>query len=78
MKNNGWFIAVIFSTLTVWGLVLFALVCFQGIQINGLENQIAEVQTQNYELTLKLEETEQKCQRMTDTCIDVLSNKRWE
>lgn len=78
MKNNGWFIAAIFSTLTVWSLVLFALVCFQGIQINGLENQIAEVQTQNYELTLKLEETEQKCQRMTDTCIDVLSNKRWE
>ena len=37
-------------------------------RLNAIESQVLR----------ELEETEKKCQRYCDTCIDILKNNRWE
>lgn len=39
------------------------------------EARLIEIESQVYK---RLGETEEKCQRYCDTCIDILANKRWE
>ena len=58
-------------------IAFFMLQCIQGAEINNIKKELSKVQQQNYLLTNELEETEDRCRRMTDTCIDILSNQRW-
>ena len=44
-------------------------------QTKMAEARLMEIECQVYS---RLEETEEKCQRYCDTCIDILANKRWE
>lgn len=39
------------------------------------EARLMEIESQVYK---RLGETEEKCQRLCDTCIDILANNRWE
>jgi hypothetical protein len=39
------------------------------------EARLIEIESQVYK---RLGETEEKCQRYCNTCIDILANKRWE
>lgn len=63
---------------TIWSLALFTLFTIQGISINRLENEVAKISTNNYELSKQIEEAERSYERMLDTCLDVIKNKRWE
>lgn len=64
--------------LCLWFIFVFILVLQQGQQINHLQEEVAKLQNQQTNTAIEIKETEEKCQRMTDTCIDILSNKRWE
>lgn len=63
------------------GLMIFIL-CIQGGEITRISEELDKVKGENYalqkELESSLEDIEGKCQRMTDTCIDIITNKRWE
>lgn len=65
-------------------LLLVALVIFTGTLITGLvlftrqEQKTQELQDEVRYLQYELRETEARCRRMTDTCIDILANRRWE
>lgn len=65
-------------------LLLGALVIFAGTLITGLviftrqEQRAQELQNEVRYLRYELRETEARCRRMTDTCIDTLVNRRWE
>lgn len=52
-------------------LLLFGFVCFQGIQIKDLQDQVARTQKQ-------LHETEARCQRMTDAAISAMATHAWD
>lgn len=61
-------------------LMLFYFVCLfamficvrtQAVEIKQLEHKINNLSTQ-------VEQSEARCQRMTDTCIDIIANRRWE
>lgn len=76
-KSTTYF-AVILLTLCLWDIGFFGLVLYQGVQLNQVQNEVMSLKTQNYELKKELEASESRCKRMTDTCIDILANKRWE
>lgn len=64
-------------TLVVLGIMTVSLF-FCGYcrnQTKMAEARLMEIECQVYK---RLGETEEKCQRYCDTCIDILANKRWE
>lgn len=67
------------NLLVIFALAFFmVIVCSQGIQLNEVQKELAKVQAQNFETQQQLQETEARCERMTDTCIDIIANRRWE
>jgi len=67
------------NALVLLALFFFlVIICSQGIQLNEVQRELAKVQAQNYETRKELQETEARCERMTDTCIDIIANRRWE
>ncbi|MDO5331810.1 MAG: hypothetical protein Q4E99_03945 [Bacillota bacterium] len=44
-------------------------------KMNSLQCTVQQIETT---VTEKCQETESKCQRMTDTCISVIANRTWE
>lgn len=68
----GVFVAIITS------LVTFGFLCLLGVEITDLREQIATLQIKDYQLEQQIEASEDKCERMTDTCIDIVVNRRWE
>lgn len=59
---------IIYAATLITGLVIYGK---QQTKNHEMENQIRYLQ-------LQVRETEARCTRMTDTCIDILANKRWE
>ena len=43
-----------------------------------LHNEVIDAQDQVKSLEYTVEETEARCERMTDTCIDIVANGRWQ
>ena len=71
MKND------LYITLCMSFLILFFLISESYLYVlnTRLQKQVESLATK---IDVELEETENKCQRMTDTCIDILANRRWE
>lgn len=65
-------------------VLLAALAVYTASLITGLviygkqQNTNQELENEIRYLQMQLEETEARCTRMTDTCIDILANRRWE
>lgn len=76
-KSTTYF-AVMLLALCLWDLGFFGMVLYQGVQLNQVQNELMALKTENYELKNEIEASESRCKRMTDTCIDILANKRWE
>ena len=72
------YLAVIFLIICLWNIGFLGLVLYQGVQLNQVQNELMSIKTENYELKKEIEASESRCRRMTDTCIDILANKRWE
>lgn len=49
-----------------------------GMYLFKLNNKVIRMERTVKELRQEVKESEERCKRMTDTCIDVLANKRWE
>lgn len=66
------YIFYVFYVLTfAWVVVLFIEVRSQSVKIKQLEHELKNV-------SIQIEQSTDKCQRMTDTCIDIIANRRWE
>lgn len=63
--------AIMFIMFYVWLIILVIVVRIQEVEIKQLEHKI-------YVLSIQVENSEARCQRMTDTCIDIIANRRWE
>lgn len=60
-------------------LIIYAATLMAGFVIYGKQqNTNAELENKIGYLEFQLQETEARCSRMTDTCIDILANRRWE
>lgn len=65
--------------VTLAALVLYAASIIAGFTIYGRqETKNQELENEIRYMRLQLQETEARCTRMTDTCIDILANRRWE
>lgn len=69
-------------TLIAVVVALFLIIgCQLAEDIKVVKGYIQEIYVNEAELEAliytKSKETEDKCERMTDTCIDILSNERW-
>lgn len=65
--------------LRIASLAIYAATMITGLVIYGKQqNTNLELRNKVDYLELQIQETEARCQRMTDTCIDILANKRWE
>ena len=68
------------SNLFVYILVLiqFIMLFFMGMILKNQDTKIQELEADNQKIRQELVETENKCARMTDTCIHILSEGVWE
>lgn len=57
--------------------MLGGLLLLQGQKLNELEERVAITESNYFSVSVEMQETEERCQRMTDSCIDILTNKRW-
>lgn len=46
-------------------------------KIEDVQNQYAELKAENFYLKQEIKEVEARCERMTDCCIDIVTNQRW-
>ena len=51
---------------------------FMGAILKNQDTKIQELEADNQRIKQELVETENKCARMTDTCIHILSEGVWE
>jgi hypothetical protein len=59
-------------------LILFITLFFIGMILKNQGLKIKELERDNQKIRQELIETEAKCERMTDTCIHILSEGVWE
>lgn len=59
-------------------LILIAVLLIQSQLYVRQHNADSELKITVIKLEKELQESEDRCRRMTDTCIDILSNGRWE
>ena len=59
-------------------LVLFITLFFIGMILKNQSIKLYELEQDNQKIRQELIETEAKCERMTDTCIHILSEGVWE
>lgn len=56
----------------------FILLMFIAMNIHNLKIDYSKLEQDNQKIRQELIETEAKCERMTDTCIHILSEGVWE
>ena len=56
----------------------FILLMFVAMNIHNLKIDYSKLEQDNQKIRQELIETEAKCERMTDTCIHILSEGVWE
>ena len=71
----------LFFYLTAMALLVVCCAFF-SVRLDSVNEEIRNLKQKNL-LVQKLvndkcQETENKCERMTDTCLDIISNQRWE
>ena len=59
-------------------LIQFITLFFIGIILKNQNLKIRELERDNQRIRQELIETEAKCERMTDTCIHILTEGVWE
>lgn len=59
-------------------LIQFIALMFIGMVIKNTHTKMNELEKDNQNIRQELIETEEKCMRMTDTCIHILSEGVWE
>lgn len=69
MKHISNFLLLLLYTITM-------IICF--VVYGKQQNTNLELNNKVDNLKYELEQSEARCKRMTDTCIDILANKRWE
>lgn len=69
MKYISNFLLLLLYTITM-------IICF--VVYGKQQNTNLELNNKVDNLKYELEQSEARCKRMTDTCIDILANKRWE
>ena len=73
MRTTGYVITFVF--------ILFSFFFF-AIKIDSVNEEIQKLKQENVQIQKlvndKCQETEARCERMTDTCLDIISNQRWE
>lgn len=76
MRNTG-----LFFYLTAMALLIFCCAFF-SVRLDSVNEEIRHLKQENVQIQKlvndKCQETEGKCERMTDTCLDIISNQRWE
>lgn len=77
-ENTSLMFAVVMIVFIAWSIFTLAIVSLQGIKINELEKEVATARSELYETNKHVDDSEERCKRMTDTCIDIISNRRWE
>lgn len=71
---NKWITIVLSIFLFFFVIILLR----QNNDIKNLKKEIEISRLAESKLKIELQETENRCERMTDTCIDIITNKRWE
>ena len=66
-----------FVHLIEFALLLFVLLIQAKLYTNQ-HNAESDLKLTVIRLEKELAESEARCKRMTDTCIDILANNRWE
>lgn len=65
----------------VMGFLLFFCIFF-AVRLDSVNEEIRSLKRKDLQIQKlvneKCQETESRCERMTDTCLDIISNKRWE
>lgn len=64
----------VYLLITVQFIMLF----FMCMILKNQDTKIQELETDNQKIRQELVETENKCARMTDACIHILSEGVWE
>jgi hypothetical protein len=54
------------------------LLMFMSMHIHNIDNNIDSLRADNHKLRQELIETEERCKRLTDSCIYILSEGVWE
>lgn len=76
MRNTG-----LFFYLTAMALLIICCAFF-SVRLDSVNEEIRHLKQENVQIQKlvndKCQETEGKCERMTDTCLDIISNQRWE
>lgn len=69
----GYFLVINFLTF---------LCIFFGVKLDSVNEEIRSLKQENVQMQKLVaescQETEARCERMTDTCLDIISNQRWE
>lgn len=69
----GYFLVINFLTFLC---ILF------GVKLDSVNEEIRSLKQENVQMQKLVaescQETEARCERMTDTCLDIISNQRWE
>lgn len=69
----GYFLVINFLTF---------LCIFFVVKLDSVNEEIRSLKQENVQMQKLVaescQETEAKCERMTDTCLDIISNQRWE
>lgn len=66
-------ICTLFALITTLVCLVFCGYCYNRTKI--AEARLMEI---GCSIRKELKETEEKCQRYSDACIDILANKTWE
>lgn len=75
--KKSWFISYL---MTMFFLMFFCILF--AIRLESVDEEIRILKQKDIQIQKiideKCQETENRCGRMTDTCLDIISNKRWE
>lgn len=71
----------LFFYLTAMALLVVCCAFF-SVRLDSVNEEIRSLKQENVQMQKLVaescQETEARCERMTDTCLDIISNQRWE
>lgn len=75
-KGRGCEVNKIISLLMLV-IMMMVLFCVGAVAVDQHNSKI-KMEQEIASLRYELKQTQEQCKRMTDTCVDILANKRWE
>ena len=72
--ETRWYNLFTYLLITIQFIALF----FIGMNLKNQQTELHELETENQRIRQELIETEERCKRLIDSCIYILSEGVWE